>query len=106
MGDERKCYTPTYRRDAADLGFATGRTIVTVVAEIGSASSCWVAVHRSRTGEPPPVLDIKQRGELSGCGLSCERRAADGPDVPEKQRLPYSSRRAPRALRQAKVGIG
>lgn len=67
MGAKRKSYTPTYRRDAADLVIDTGRTIVSVAAEIGVSEQLlgrWVAVRRSGRADPPPAVDINERAEL------------------------------------------
>jgi len=94
MGAKRKSYTPKYRAEAARLVIDTGRTIVEVAREIGVGEALlgrWVAIERSRMGDPPEALDADERAELTrlrrevaelrmdrvflkkSCGLLCDR---------------------------------
>ena len=64
---QRKRYTPAYRRDAAHLVIDTGRPIVTVAAEIGVGAQLlgrWVAVERAKMDDPPAAVDESERAEL------------------------------------------
>ena len=67
MGAKRKSYTPKYRREAAHLVIDTGRTIAEVARDIGVGEALlgrWVAIERSRMGDPPEALDVNERAEL------------------------------------------
>jgi transposase len=66
-GQQRKRYTPAYRRDAAHLVIDTGRPISQVAAEIGVGAQLlgrWVAVERSQMDDPPEAVDESERAEL------------------------------------------
>ena len=68
MGAKRNGYTPKYRAEAARLVIDTGRTIVEVAREIGVGEAVlgrWVAIERSRMGDPPEALDADERAELT-----------------------------------------
>ena len=65
---KEKSYTPKYRAEAARLVIDTGRTIVEVVREIGVGEALlgrWVAIERSRMGDPPEALDADERAEAA-----------------------------------------
>lgn len=67
MGAKRKSYTPKYRREAAHLVIDTGRTIAEVARDIGVGEALlgrWVAIERSRMGDPPEAMDVNERAEL------------------------------------------
>ncbi len=64
---KRKSYSPSYRHDAAHLVIDTGRPIAVVAREIGVGEQLlgrWVAVERAHDDDPPPALDVDERGEL------------------------------------------
>ena len=64
---KRRNYTPAYRREAARLVIDTGRPIVQVAKEIGVGEALlgrWVAHERTCDDDPPPALDVDERGEL------------------------------------------
>jgi transposase len=64
---QRKRYTPAYRREAAHLVIDTGRSISQVAGEIGVGAQLlgrWVAVERARLDDPPAAVDENERAEL------------------------------------------
>lgn len=66
-GSARESYTPRYRQEAAPLVIDTGRTIAQVAGEMGVGEALlgrWVAIKRSRMGDPPEAIDADERADL------------------------------------------